>query len=1420
MTPARPAAASSDPFLAVHAHSAPAGGRAAAPRVETPKKARESLLRTVGEYVEAPISMLAAGWESVPALNRAQHPAGNYLAKALDAVRKGGPAALNAEFDPFGDASLRRAGVDPAKVPGWVRGVGELGATWYSPGNVAIGKGVEGALGLGRLATHAARRASPAVDAAASAVEHASASAKAPFKTAVARAKNLVGNAAAKAITADKTGIGAGLRGIVDRYYAAGLPQRGGATFTQAAFRAQAAPERAEAQVSDRVRGLFQGLTTAQKREIQKLSYVDDETGARLAARDPKIPEPTKGSSLQARATTVRGLLRDLDRRQSELGIRDPQKGELYASGLFWPMRQVDRRVPVFANQELQQAAASGDELSVVEAARKVARARSPFSSAVAKPGRKTVPTILEPGVEEALHSDYDPAFQVERHMVETERAIANERARIGLESVPNVNPATGRQRTWTPPGGDQTALNARVPLYYALERETNPLIFGPGEAGHASMERYIDQAATAESRRLASQDPDLRTFASERGVDPARLGSAGLVARALAPYRSRLQEATQTQRGTERLASGVGGIAERTGEQTRKTLLGPISRIAAGAQRVGADLGRQSGALQETLAQNLTAASTAHQAARGASDAATQHRQQAFVLERLAKDPMTPTQRSIADLARQRQSAEAEEFARRDPGPQSITPDWVWSGKRWKVAGEFADVPRRYLDLSKKPTMPPVQTENLVARVHGNIDDVATQVGFESEDELREWLNRNPAPPTIKSYLGDAEQQLTSQVRKAFSERRTDTLARMGLAHLSLDEALAHVSKEARLMDTAAQRYATEAGQREFAEREFGPRVRGAVATGERAQKTLGELTENAWDAGARAVRAAEEPVDRAAAAAAGLDAKQAVRVEKLSRDYKRAAAEAETAAEFAHYAQKYYKGVFEEIAQKVRAEAPKVPEGYTRESALGLGSPSGKEMALDDSFERFFTGGKGLSPREHESAAKFWQSLQVMNRLSRMSIVLVPTVHGINNLGMHYLAEGGDPVRMAEILAGRATFPEALKERAYAAGAATDWARRSFELGTGANATTAIPERAAMMSRKAGPFARALQPIAAGGLKVGEGYDALNRWLFRDVEQGYAVDLFDQFTKAGMSDGDAAIRVRDALGRYDNITPRELAWNLNRIFYFLPWAKTAVAFWTKKGVLDPKWWSAPVRAIQENNTAQGYDDPSKPFTATLGKRPDGEFRRYTIPVPQRVTENIAELARLPLDAIQAARGKASFADAIADAKAPANYVAGHLNFLGQLATDAFSAATEGANRVAPYNTFRADPNKTGPEQLEETGGKVLSRVLSPFSRVQNVTDDPVAGIAAYLTGAFTYGVKPKSQVAHEREVRALAGSLFHQALAAAQQRGDSAEVQRLTALREAAIRRALAPAPARPASTIAPLPVHPKGADPFLEP
>lgn len=488
-----------------------------------------------------------------------------------------------------------------------------------------------------------------------------------------------------------------------------------------------------------------------------------------------------------------------------------------------------------------------------------------------------------------------------------------------------------------------------------------------------------------------------------------------------------------------------------------------------------------------------------------------------------------------------------------------------------------------------------------------------------------------------------------------------------------------------------------------------------------------------------------------RAAKAAHQLTERSAARIAKINARFAQRALTSGTAQAFDAASTSYYKSIVDTIRQQIETEAERhmMPPHYEKEPELGISTPTSRGMALDDSWAKFFAGAPKHSFDDSADAQKFWRGMQIMNRLARLSIVLVPTVHGINNLGMAFMAEGGTPGEMLGILTKRKQWDQRLKNRAFDAGAATDWSRRTFSMGENSPLANLPPaEHARIVGERAGPLSKVASSFTRAGLETEGVYNKMNQWLFRDVEQGYAFTLFDKFTREGMTDGEAALRVRNALGRYDNISPREMSLGMNRIFYFYPWMKTVIPFWTRKGIVDPKWWGAPVAGIKALNEAQGYDDPSRPFTMTVKNLGNGEFLRATAPVPQRVLEVVADLARLPVDVAS----KQSAGDTFQQDVAPVGrYVLGHLNPLLNIGVQGTTALAVGTDKVPPYNDFRTDPNLSTLENMPAIAGKMAGSVLAPIERSETFSTDPIGTIGSFLAGSFMY--EQKDQTRKQRE-------------------------------------------------------------------
>jgi hypothetical protein len=180
----------------------------------------------------------------------------------------------------------------------------------------------------------------------------------------------------------------------------------------------------------------------------------------------------------------------------------------------------------------------------------------------------------------------------------------------------------------------------------------------------------------------------------------------------------------------------------------------------------------------------------------------------------------------------------------------------------------------------------------------------------------------------------------------------------------------------------------------------------------------------------------------------------------------------------------------------------------------------------------------------------------------------------------------------------------------------------------------------------------------------------------IFGFFEEGMAwINLRREMKKLGVSAEDAARAgevtpeamiagraVRKTLGDYNNVSGTERALGLNKLAFFYPFLKTALRLMYKHGLLDPHASIvAPTRGIQANNQIQGYDDPTQPWTATVGRDEFGTPQRYTPPYIGRITENMGRGMALPFDAIRGATG-GGWDEFAADAKSTGGIVSNRL--------------------------------------------------------------------------------------------------------------------------------------------------------------
>jgi hypothetical protein len=1384
-----------------------------------------NLLRTAVEAMEVPMSG-ALAWL------RHDDPgdfswAGD-VPRATKLLRTQGMEALNREYGAGspGELAYGVAHGDPISVARashpWLNAGMTFGEEMFNPSNLVGGKVV----GLGgRILSRgvaAARAASPVVDDAATAWEGAASDVARPFARVVDASRHAAARAAAAAVGTARRVPGVapvvqGTRHFFDRY--AGLRDRGGMPYVGAGHAVQAAPARAEVEVRNDTRSRWGGLTRAQKLELQKLSYqapaadlrrlyddvylpranpnavaargdvsqmdsadvasartlADSHFGApatfeefaqqmperRLYVRDPAVPEPRSGPSLAERARAVRDdFLRD-DVEQDMLGIRKHDEGQLYAGGLYFPMQRLGRRI--YADDATEELAAGNPEMALQRAA----RGRSRYSVGVAKTGHKRYATILDID-DSQLHPEYDPAHQYMQHRLETRRAIYNEYARRELEGVQGVD-ARGVGNTFTRAGAALPQF-ARIPVNYVAQRPgLEPLQLGAGEEGREAATRYTDQTTGLLARALARRDPDIVAAAEARGVSPTVLGTRKIVARDPAPYAARAVQARKAVEGTARAADRAQRAASKLTEQQRLQ----VARIAAGLDRAQRSLLLGDDALGAALRENRTIREALQ------SESAQQKAAARSVLEELQElrggTVAPPSSAVVRGAAAEMHAGEMEAQrpfwdALRQVGGK-IKPDLVWdrAKKRWTLAGEFANIPRRMMTPIRDLRIPPSGE-----RAPGNIDEIAAIVRNThpeiTEDEVRAFFEGHSRAPRVADFVDQARERVMREVLPRFANAGPEQI---GALQRELRAALSRADVARGAAEGAAQASTP---------------ITGAASN----MRSATELARERIGAAGEALRGTTMQVDasRVTAPLRTLKAKQAAEYDRVRQQLEKARSDQDMQRLWRQTFARHAAEVRPEVAKRIEARAP---AGYVRESDLGFGSPSQREMALDESFADFIKAGNGDAATLNDPNARaFWRAMGTLNSIARAGIVLFPLPHA-TNLSMAYLAGDatgairGDVPTMLRIMSGHYKPDPEVYRRAVESGAVAPFSVGAFAGVRDAHAlTTNAGELAEEAGEKAGPFSRLVRPFARAGIEADRRlYEPMNRWLFGTIEQGFATDLFERFMRAGFSDGEAAAKIRAMLGDYGNVSAGMRRAHLDKLFYFLPWMRTVIPYWVQKGVIDPKWWSAPVRAIQVNNEQQGFDDPSKPFTMTTGRNADGTVRRMVAPIPQRVLGNVADAATAVGDA---ARG--NWRAAVDAAYGPTSYLTGHLAALPAVGYDALEAVI-GRGHAPPWNTFATATGESPAQQDLDVGEKLAGRFVAPFAASERATaGGPWQDAVSYGLGGFAYDTKTKERKDIEHAVRAQYAGLIHDA----QEVGNNKLVQQLINEREQRVRNEIA--------------------------
>ena len=1399
--------------------------------VEEPRNEKPSTLSRIAEGLDVPLSLEGALFDK-PGFNAGDLP------EAIDMLRHGKIDDLNRKFFPLGDESLARQEAGGDRAAAFVRrnAPARAAATFVSefgnPSNIAVNPLVNRAVRIAAPAVSAAakvaRAGTPGLDPALTAatyytrpIANAVKAAAAPVGRAVdaatypahmlaaralhAAAQTPPAQVLAKAAEAVQTHTSSAKRAVDDAimpYFSRLYPARRGAeriggTQVQgdsALRQVDSVMAEHEKQASVAVDRIFRGTSKAQQIEILRRSQRGAD-GAPILARDAAVPDPTIGTfdrvaqnarnavadrvprvtrssqrpaTIDERAADLRQTLIKLD--QDREATSDRILPHAFDSNTYLPMRTFNHSRPVwkFQDETAQQNANTvttgpRDVYSFVPEAGLKSGGNVPrggryvSTKSFANAGKKRF-TLFDEIDPDKLADTFSPADQIRDHMLEVGRAIGGEQAGKIL-----ARPLT------------EGGLAPREPIQFFTKDDKSPggiQNFGEGQAGRKAATNSVQR-----NQSFTSAQEAVAQLVAEGKISPAA---------AKAPIRN-LSFILGKGFGSAQGAVDLGRAQQRAEVAANALRPGKIGAFTAAtdhATRTGETLGHEADAVDAAIGRNREATTRATENAQGGREAVKFQKEGATDLDQLHRSyDIGPTDRAVMNRAREMHGPEAEDFERLDPGPKSVTPDWVWNGKRWALAGEFADVPKRVLDLSNRPNAAPQQAEGIVARVNGNADDVATQKGFADGDDMRDWLRDNRTPPRIADYLGAAREHIEANVKQAFSSRSRDALERLGLdKHLPEEgaSAAAHATALRNALDETRARTAkleaytkaqgTEAAQRRFADRTFGPvaasvtgAMRGATRRLADIQTSIVEGQQRGYAIVKNAANATQKDVDKSIA-----------RLDDLSTLYHRARSDAaardlirQRAAQIiSDYADRGQSP--SDLVSKYYGHAP---AGYERENDIGLGWASSPDYAMQSDFARVLKQ-KGADPflppgsAAAQAAESIGRGIQTLSNLARASIIIVPTVHGIFNLGMAALGEGMSPVDFMNVLRGdHGAEAGGWLELARKYGA-VDESFRSPMVGSYANPGVSSTRSDLVSS------AKGLGKIGAALTNVDQQF-ARRVWspaqhLVFDVwERGYSVRLFRHFIQdEKMAPEAAAMRVRRAMNESQNVTQFEKTLRLNQIFFFYPWMKSALPFWIKKGIAEPRTWQPIVAAIREQNRVQGYDDRAQPFTITEGHEADGNFARRALPFPQRMLAAAADFATAPVDA---ARGMETrdFSPFRQDLKRGTDYLTTRLNPAVAAGLQSYEQI-QGFD-VPPYQRLVSDPYAPAPQIAEQIVGHIVGQAFGPARTLSEIGSNPRGAFTSLAGGGFGYEQNSNRNAAIRKRIE----SDSHKAINAARKAG-----------------------------------------------
>jgi hypothetical protein len=358
--------------------------------------------------------------------------------------------------------------------------------------------------------------------------------------------------------------------------------------------------------------------------------------------------------------------------------------------------------------------------------------------------------------------------------------------------------------------------------------------------------------------------------------------------------------------------------------------------------------------------------------------------------------------------------------------------------------------------------------------------------------------------------------------------------------------------------------------------------------------------------------------------------------------------------------------------------AKAAAKAAGYeTTRTPGGFGSlPVFQDSALTRSLADFLED-EGARPPEAKGIASFFDRL---NSMARVGIIANPTVHVLWNYNNQFLAAGGSPADLVDIYNFTKPFDQRLIDEAREAGAILPHQRLGEGVLGGDYATMIGSSEGLSLAQK----------IDRG---LTGAWNANQQLVFKTFEERYAAKLYQRFVQHGLTPEEAGVAVRKALGDYQNVARHGPEQFFSRAFFFYPWLKTIVPFWTQTLIEAPQYVTAPIRGLQVNNEGDPNADAISPYTVAWG---GGNYT--SLPFPQRVLEQFAPLLSGDFQAVT--RGLANIAES-------------HATPLAGAAMDTYGTLSSSAQEPQPGGHILWNKDAPTEQRNEQLVGNEAERAL-----------------------------------------------------------------------------------------------------------